>query len=133
MATINVRAKTYILYNEGPTLKEKEKLSFVSLPLLIKHCPEGKNPTTIKEFLEVCKNYTEVVVNTKTKKPGGWTHESYRCLFSRPKAAQQYYDTMYNQLQKVRQADALKQCAPTGKVREALEAMGDDIEELMED
>jgi hypothetical protein len=40
---------------------------------------------------------------------------------------------MYNQLQKVRQADALKQCAPTGKVREALEAMGDDIEELMED
>lgn len=126
----SIRATSHILYNQGPALKEKEKLSYVSQPLDIKHCPEDKKPTTVKEFLEVCKKYTEVVINTKTKRPGGWTHDSYRCLFSKPKPAQKLYDDTYKKLQSIKQQEALAQLNPNSKWKEEIEALGaEEVEE----
>lgn len=128
MATISIRAKTSILYNKTPELKEKEKLYYVSTPLEIKHCPEDKKPTTMKEFLEVCKTYTEVVINTKTKKVGGWNHECYRCLFSKPKAAQNAYDKTFKQIQTAKQKAAAEEYAKGKWAEEAAGWVEDEAE-----
>lgn len=83
-----MQPKTQVIYDKLPDLADKEHIYFISSVAQIKHAPDDTKPETMEEFLKVCKTYHEIGINTKIKRVGGFTHNSYRCLFSDPKQAQ---------------------------------------------
>lgn len=101
--------KPQIIYNKLPDFQAKDKIIRLNKPLSIKHCPEDKHPETVKEFMEVCKDYVEVGLDTKRKNGFVWINSSYRCLFSNTKDANKAYEKVSNMWEKQKQQHAMAQ------------------------
>lgn len=84
------RINNILLIDKEPKLTKQECITRVSPQIVsTKHAPEGTNPQTVEEFMKVAKQYWELGVDTKIKRPGGFNHFFYRILFSSQSKAEE--------------------------------------------